>query len=103
MEEIIGKVLLLNKETAPYSYHSDEDYMSVFIRSTEAYLNAVLQAKGYISYETIVDSLGIKVTPDELEKTRILRDTGKGFCLKMSKLESDDYEIKICERNEANG
>ena len=97
MEEIIGKVLLLNKETAPYSYRSDEDYMSVFIRSTEAYFNAVLQAKGYISYETIVDSLGIKVTPDELEKTKILRDNGKGFHFEMRKLESGDYEIKICE------
>lgn len=97
MEEIIGKVLLFNKETAPYVYHSDEDYMSVFIRSNEAYLNEVLQAKGYISYETIVDNLGIKVTPDELEKTKILRNTGIGFHFKMYKLESGDYEIKICE------
>lgn len=97
MEEIIGKVLLLNKETAPYTYYSDEDYMSVFIRSTELYFNEVLRVKGYISYETIVDSLGIKVTPDELEKTKILRDTGKGFHFEMRKLESGGYEIKICE------
>lgn len=97
MEEIIGKVLLLNKETAPYTYHSDEDYMAVFIRSNELYFNVALQAKGYISYETIADSLGIKVTPDELEKTKILRDTGKGFHFEMCELESGDYEIKICE------
>ena len=97
MEEIIGKVLLLNKETAPYVYHSDEDYMAIFIRSNELYLNEVLSTKGYISYETIVDNLGIKVIPDELEKTKILRDTGKGFHFETRKLESGGYEIKICE------
>ena len=42
MEEIIGKVLLLNKETAPYTYHSDEDYMDAFVRSNELYFNVVL-------------------------------------------------------------
>ena len=71
--------------------------MAVFIRSNELYFNVALQAKGYISYETIADSLGIKVTPDELEKTRILRDNGKGFHFEMRNLESGDYEIKICE------
>ena len=97
MEEIIGKVLLLDKETAPYVYHSDEDYMAIFIRSNELYLNEVLSTKGYISYETIVDNLGIKVMPDDLEKTKILRDTGKGFHFETRKLESGGYEIKICE------
>jgi hypothetical protein len=99
MEEIIGKVLLFNKETAGPVWSPNEDYTNTFLKSLEAYFNELLRYRGYISYETILNNLGIEPDLDELETTRILRNNGKGFHFVLTKLDSDTlaYEIKICE------
>ena len=59
----------------------------------------LLKCKGYLSYETLADNIGIGATADEIDAMKVLRDNGRGIHFELAKLDSDElaYEIKICE------
>ena len=85
--------------TAPGNWESNSDYNLMFLRSIENYLNDLLKCKGYLSYETLADNIGIGATADEIDAMKVLRDNGRGIHFELAKLDSDElaYEIKICE------
>lgn len=73
MEEIIGKTIELNRFTAPVTWDPNSDYMRIFLNNIERYLNDLLRVKGYLSWETICDSLGYDISADEVENHKCLR------------------------------
>jgi len=99
MEEIIGKVILFDRKTAPYVWSSNETYIECRFKCVENYLNDLLKCKGYLSYETLADNIGIRATADEVDAIKVLRKSNKGIRFELTKLDSDElaYKIKICE------
>lgn len=59
MYQIIGHSFVISKETSAQWCNCFE-YLDIWLRSLNAWLNDRLDADGYLSYETICDSLGIK-------------------------------------------
>lgn len=104
MEEITGKVILFDRKTAPYAWSPNEVYAQCYFKSIENYLNDLLKCKGYLSYETLADNIGIGATADEIDAMKVLRDNGRGIHFELAKLDSDElaYEIKICEGSRNN-
>lgn len=79
MESILGKRFQLGyfDPYGPNHLCPDSDYVPLLLRSYADYLNTKLQAKGYLTLETIATLLGVDVTPEEIEQTSVLRYSGQ--------------------------
>lgn len=53
-----------NAKTAPGNWEANSDYNLMFLRSTENYLNDLLNARGHVFMNEALDSLGMQRTPE---------------------------------------
>lgn len=56
---------------------SNKEYFDMELRACEKYLNDVLETKCWLTWENICSVLHITTVPEEIEKTEVLRYTGK--------------------------
>lgn len=76
MKSILGKTIILNKETA-CTFIGKKDYDELFLKSFSNYTNDWLRTCGYVSLETILRNIGVnKIDPDELDETEVYRFNG---------------------------
>lgn len=97
MEEIIGKTIEFNRFTAPATWDSNSEYMGVFLNNIEWYLNTLLREKGYLSWETICNSLGYDISADEVESHKCLRRSQIFEMEKVFNKEADSWVITFKE------
>ncbi len=70
---ITDKWIVFSKETAIGQWTDNTDYNEMFLRSSFNFLNDVLKAVGYVSWEKICDILGIQCDPEDIESTSVIR------------------------------
>lgn len=76
MKSIIGKTIILSKETTR-TFIGKKDYDESFLKSCSNYFNDWLRTYKYISLETILRDIGMnKIDPDELDETEVYRFDG---------------------------
>lgn len=76
MKSILGKTIILNKETA-CTFIGKKDYDELFLKSFSNYTNDWLRTYKYISLEKILRNIGVnKIDPDELDETEVYRFNG---------------------------
>lgn len=52
-----------NRHTAPSTWSSDPDYSEVFLRNQQNYFNDLLNVRGHVFLNEVLDGLGLKRTP----------------------------------------
>lgn len=53
---------IFDKQTAPSVYESDSDYMMMRLRQEQAYANDLLNARGYLTLNEVLERLGIRTS-----------------------------------------
>lgn len=96
MKSILGKTIILNKETA-CTFIGKKDYDELFLKSFSNYTNDCLRTYGYVSLETILRNIGLnKIDPDELDETEVYRFNGHHLNFDY-RWEGDSMIVTICE------
>ena len=52
-----------NRHTAPMTWSADPEYSEVFLRNQQNYFNDLLQVRGHVFLNEVLDGLGLKRTP----------------------------------------
>lgn len=52
-----------NRHTAPLTWNPNPDYSEMFLRNSQNYFNDLLQARGHVFLNEVLDHLGLKRTP----------------------------------------
>lgn len=77
MESMIGKTLIFNRKTAPGTWCPNSDYLEFYFQNVEKYLNDYIFERGYLSWETLLNMIGMLATPEEIESIRLYRSNNK--------------------------
>ena len=100
MEKITDKKIQFDRHTAPYTWCPNADYTVMFLLSMRNYLHDLFMVRGYLSWETICNNLGINITPDDIENTEVYRRIdGKALVMdyKLKNKRTKAYEITFKE------
>lgn len=52
-----------NRQTAPLTWSANPDYSEAFLKNTQNYFNDMLQARGHVFLNEVLDALGLARTP----------------------------------------
>lgn len=61
---------------------SNKKYFDMELKACEKYLNNVLETKGWLTWESICNVMHVTTTPEEIEKTEVLRYRGEKLHIK---------------------
>lgn len=74
---ITDKWIVFSRETAATTWIGRDElgneYNKLFLKSSFNFLNDILKTVGYVSWEKICDTLGIKCDPEDIESTSVIR------------------------------
>lgn len=70
---ITDKWIVFSSKTAPTTWTGENEYNKLFLKGSFNFLNDILKTVGYVSWEKICDTLGIKCDPEDIESTSVIR------------------------------
>lgn len=71
-------------------------YWKVKNATDERWLNDIIKAKGYLTFERLAEVLQVYITPDEIEDTKVLRyEPGKILRVNRKQVDTDVYKISF--------
>ena len=72
------------------------EYWKIQNAANERYLNDIIEAKGYLTLEKLAEVLQVYITPDEIDRTKVLRyELGKILRVNRTQVDTDVYKISF--------
>ena len=98
LNNLLHRIIIFSNASS-LNWGGPDAYNRAFFKSTENYINDYLRHRGYITWETINDILGVTPTLDDLNNISVYKYTGKILRLDVKQITFDlpSYEISFRE------